>query len=344
MATASTIRPNLLERRARLQAAAGSISDDYLNELLAEVDAALEKIEVGRYGLCETCNDPIENDRLELNPLCRFCLDHLNETERAHHQRDLDLATQIQFQLLPPRSLTLGQWETQYRYEPVGAVGGDYCEVSFSGDPAKGMQSLFFAVGDVAGKGVAASLLMMHLSAIFRSLLSMDLSLAEIVSRANRLFCESTGPSHYATLVCGRTTPNGVEICNAGHCPPILLFHHGTERVASNGLPLGLFSGAQYTVTQYSPADGESLVLYSDGITETENPSGDEYREDRLIRALRERIEHGAQSMVEAVLQDLGQFRGANPASDDVTLLVVRRGGQRPTPLTTQGLEKTALS
>ncbi len=103
---AYTVRADLVERRTRLRAASGSISDDYLNELLAEADAALEKIEVGRYGLCETCNDPIEEDRLELNPLCRFCLDHLNETERASHQKDLDLATQIQFQLLPPRSLT----------------------------------------------------------------------------------------------------------------------------------------------------------------------------------------------------------------------------------------------
>jgi sigma-B regulation protein RsbU (phosphoserine phosphatase) len=322
--TAYTIRPQLIERRARLEAASGSVSNDYLNQLLAEVDTALAKIDVGRYGLCETCNDPIEKDRLDLNPLCRFCLDHLDEKERAHHQQDLDLATQIQFQLLP-KNITLEQWETQYRYEPVGAVGGDYCEVSLLGDPASANQSLFFAVGDVSGKGVAASLLMMHLSAIFRSLLSMDLSLADIVSRANRLFCESTGPAHYATLVCGRTTPDGLEICNAGHCPPLLLLHHGTERLDSNGLPLGLFSGAQYTVTQHTPHEGECLVLYSDGITEASNASGDDYQHERLIRSLRERFQHGAHAMCDAVIHDLGHFRSGTPAADDVTLLVVRR-------------------
>ena len=100
--------------------------------------------------------------------------------------------------------------------QPVGAVGGDYCELIVLDDG----KSFFFAVGDVAGKGVAASLLMTHLSAIFRSLLSLDLSLADVVSRANRLFCESTAPAHYATLVCGRATANGVELCNAGHCRP----------------------------------------------------------------------------------------------------------------------------
>lgn len=323
--TAYTIRPQLLERRARLQAASGSVSHGYLSNLIAEVDAALQKIEVGNYGVCETCHDSIEKDRLERNPLCRFCLDHLNDSERANHQKDLDLATQIQFQLLPPRGLVLGKWETQYRYEPLGAVGGDYCEVIALGDPSRGAQSLFFAVGDVAGKGVAASLLMMHLSAIFRSLLSMDLSLAEVVSRANRLFCESTGPAHYATLVCGRTTATGVEICNAGHCPPILLLHHATERVGSSGLPLGLFPGAEYTVAQYDPADGETIVLYSDGITEAENASGEDYQEDRLARLLRERFTHEASAMADSVLHDLGHFRGTHPAADDATLLVVRR-------------------
>src|SRR5271169_6106036 len=105
--TAYTIRPQLLERRARLQAASGSVSHGYLNNLIAEVDAALQKIEVGKYGLCETCHDRIEKDRLERNPLCRFCLDHLNETEWAYHQNDLDLATQIQFQLLRPSGFVL---------------------------------------------------------------------------------------------------------------------------------------------------------------------------------------------------------------------------------------------
>lgn len=326
MATTSyLIRPQLEERRARLQAVSGSVPDAYLKDLLAEIDTALAKIEIGRYGLCETCDDAIEKDRLESNPLCRFCLDHLDDKERAQHQRDLDLATQIQFQLLPPKDLILERWETQYRYEPVGAVGGDYCEVTFQGDAAADNQTLFFAVGDVAGKGVAASLLMMHLSAIFRSLLSMDLSLAEIVTRANRLFCESTAPAHYATLVCGRATSNGIEICNAGHCPPLLLLHHETRRLDSNGLPLGISSGAQYTVTQHAPCEGECLVFYSDGITETTAPSGDDYQHERLIQSLRERFQHGAHAMCDAVLHDLRQFRGTAPTADDVTLLVVRR-------------------
>src|ERR1700730_2473613 len=96
-----TFRPQLLERRARLRAAASSVSASYLNELIAEVDAALGRIDNSSYGVCDTCHDPIEADRLEANPLTRFCLDHLSQAELRAHQQDLDLATQIQSKLLP---------------------------------------------------------------------------------------------------------------------------------------------------------------------------------------------------------------------------------------------------
>jgi sigma-B regulation protein RsbU (phosphoserine phosphatase) len=321
MSTGQTFRPQLLERRARLQAASNSVSAAYFNDLIAEIDAALQRVDSGSFGLCESCHDTIEADRLEHNPLVRFCLDHLSQTELQAHQQDLDLATQIQSKLLPLRDIALESWDTQYRYEPVGAVGGDYCELIVLGDG----KSIFFAVGDVAGKGVAASLLMTHLSAIFRSLLSLDLSLADLVSRANRLFCESTAPSHYATLVCGRATAFGVEICNAGHCAPLLLQRDATHRLDSTGLPLGLFCGGKYTVRPLSLNAGDSLVLYSDGITEAQDPAGDDYQEERLIRSLRDRFEQSADAMADGVLKDVARFRQTSPRVDDMTLLIVRR-------------------
>ena len=106
------LRPKIIERRERLRAVARSVSADYVNDLLAEVDAALQKIDDGSYGLCETCHDPIEADRLERNPLVRFCLDHLTEKELRAHEQDLELATQIQVRLLPARDITTGDWET----------------------------------------------------------------------------------------------------------------------------------------------------------------------------------------------------------------------------------------
>ncbi len=318
---ANTFRPQLLERRDRLQAASSSVSPAYLNGLIAEIDDALGRIDAGTYGLCETCHDTIESDRLEQNPLIRFCLDHLSQSELRAHQQDLDLATQIQSRLLPPTDIALEHWDAQYRYRPLGAVGGDYCELICLNDG----QSLFFAVGDVSGKGVAASLLMTHLSAIFRSLLSLDLPLAEVVLRANRLFCDSTAPAHYATLACGRATPAGIEVCNAGHCTPLVLRGEATHRVDSTGLPLGLFCGGQYDVQSLNLDAGDTLVLYSDGITEAEDPAGEEYQEERLLRSLRDCCDLGAGAMADSVLRDVAHFRGSHPPADDMTLLIVRR-------------------
>jgi len=323
-ATATLIhemRPKILERRMRLQAAARSLSAEYVNDLLAEVDATLQRIDQGTYGICETCHDPIEGYRLERNPMERFCLDHLTADELAAHEQDMSLATQIQARLLPARDIKTGAWETHYRYEPAGVVGGDYCETI----PAADGNSVFFAVGDVTGKGVAASLLMTHLSAIFRSLLSLDLPLCEVMTRANRLFCESTPTTHYATLVGGRAAGDRIELCNAGHCRPVLLRHDATEQVDSTGLPLGLFCEGRYTIRQIRLEPGDSLVLYTDGISEAQDPAGNIYDEDRLTRALESHRDRDAVAMADGVLRDVTGFCGGRSAQDDRTLLIVQR-------------------
>ncbi|MCC6369281.1 MAG: SpoIIE family protein phosphatase [Bryobacterales bacterium] len=317
------LRPKIVERRARLEAAARRMSADYVNDLLAEIDAALGRIDGGTYGRCESCHDPIEGDRLDRNPLERFCLDHLSEKELRAHEQDLELAMQIQAGLLPARDVATRDWETHYRYQPAGVVGGDYCEIAVSSDG----NSLFFAVGDVAGKGVAASLLMTHLNAVFRSLLSLDLPLTEVMSRANRLFCESTPATHYATLAAGRTTEGGVELCNAGHCRPLALRRGGAEWIDATGLPLGLFCNGLYSIRQIRLEPGESLVLYSDGITEGHDGNGNAYEEERLIHALGGGAGEGAAGMADGVLEDVTRFRGGGAQQDDITLLVLRRRG-----------------
>jgi sigma-B regulation protein RsbU (phosphoserine phosphatase) len=154
-------------------------------DLLHQVDSALERMDGGAYGLCEGCYEPIEADRLLADPLLCFCLDHLNDKQRVALQQDLDLASRIQSGLLPHREFHSRHWEACYHYEAAGAVSGDYCELL---NPEDASGRLFFSVGDVSGKGVAASLRMAHLHAIMRSLLSAGLPLREIVERANRIF------------------------------------------------------------------------------------------------------------------------------------------------------------
>ena len=318
---AHVLRPKILDRRARLQAASGAIPAGYVAELLAEIDAALARIDEGTYGRCETCRDPIEPDILDRDPMVRFCLDHLTPDQRRAHEEDLSLATRIQAKLLPPRDLVVPGWESHYHYEPAGAVGGDYCEII----PAADSRSVFFAVGDVAGKGVSASLLMTHVSAIFRSLLSIDLPVAEMISRANRLLWDSTTAAHYATLVCGRTTSDGIELVNAGHCRPLLLRRGTVERIDATGLPLGLIPAVTHEVTRLVINPGDRLALYSDGITEARNSADDDFGEEGLAASLRRHYDAGIQAMARGVMTDVARFRAGRPPSDDMTLLVLRR-------------------
>ena len=319
----ANLRAQLIDRRERLTTAVDHFTHTtHLVDLLQQVDSALERMDGGGYGLCEGCHEPIEADRLLADPLLCFCLDHLNERQRAALQQDLDLASRIQSGLLPQREFHSRHWEACYHYEPAGAVSGDYCELL---NPEDGTGRLFFSVGDVSGKGVAASLLMAHLHAMLRSLLSAELSLREIVERANRIFCTSAIPSKFATLVCGRAADSGeVEICNAGHCPPVV-FPDGGAGIEATGLPLGLFAGAEYSVRKLTLAPDQGILLYTDGLTEARNILDEEFGIERLSSFLGRHSHLPGPDLIRSCRQQWSDFVGTAPRTDDVTIMLLRR-------------------
>ena len=321
------MRTELADRRARLFEAVTREpeADDY-RVLLSEVDAALARMEAGTFGLCETCHDSIEPERLSADPLLRRCIDHLTASERRVLEQDLELASRIQFGLLPPREISAQGWEIAYHFEPFGHVGGDYCDVVQPDPPGA---SLYFLLGDVSGKGVAASLLMSNLHATVRSLSSAGLSVEQLLTRANRLFCQHTLDTHYATLVCGRSTgPGVIELANAGHWPVAHASVGRTEFIDSSGLALGMFCGSEYRHRLVRLDPGDFLALYTDGLTEAQNRAGEEYGADRLaahLAGLARQPGLTARDLTTACVRDLAVFRGGAPASDDLTIMIVRR-------------------
>ncbi len=320
--TEAFLRTQLLERRQKLQAAVPLSTDKApLIRLLHEVDSALEGMKKKTYGLCEVCHETIEEDRLLKNPLLKYCLDHLTLEEQRALEQDLDLARRIQGGLLPRQDFRFGSWEVYYHYEAVGPVSGDYCDLMTTGDG-----SLYFLLGDISGKGVAASILMSHLHAIFRSLMSVGLPFDQLMERANRVFCDSTTSSTFATLVCGKAGPQGsVEICNAGHCPPLLLCSRDPRGLDATGLPLGLFCSSPYGVQRIQLEPGEGLLLYTDGLTEARNKSGEEYGAFRVAKAVSGRHTMPAQEIVGTCLRELSSFLSGVPKTDDLAVMAVRR-------------------
>ena len=314
------LHSQLEERKRRLEmAVASGPRNSELGSLLREVDSALDRMAEGTYGLCLECHESVEQERLLADPLVRYCLDHLTQSERAALQRDLDLASQVQRNLLPRNGLSVGGWETSYHFAPVGAVSGDYCDLI----PYDGQ--LLFLLGDVSGKGVAASMMMAQLHALFRSLTRMSLPLGEIVTHVNRVLCESALVGHYATLVCGLTKPTGeVEIHNAGHCPAIFAGRGGVFAIESTGLPLGMFVEANSSATCVQLECGDTLFLYTDGLSEARNEC-DEYGMDRVITLIRQQAARQPAELIAACIEDLRAFVNGGRSLDDMTVLAVRR-------------------
>ena len=316
-------REQLIDRRRRLETAAVRTPSVEVDRLLQEVDAALRRMDLGTFGLCDTCGDSIEADRLVADPLTRFCLDHLSAREQRALEQDLELASRIQRELLPKADRRVEGWALAYHYQPAGLVSGDYCDVIQDNGDA------YFFVGDVAGKGVAAAMLMSHLSALLRTLVSARLPLPDLVERASRVFCESTLPSHYATLVCGRASATGeVEICNAGHPPPLVLRQEGgVERIDATGLPIGMFADEQFVSRTLQLHDGDTLLLYTDGVVEARNALDEDYGIERLAMFARSVPAPAPETLVGRCAAELHAFAGRAVAADDVTIMAVRRAG-----------------
>jgi sigma-B regulation protein RsbU (phosphoserine phosphatase) len=287
------------------------------------VDEALARIDSGSYGLCDLCHDPVEPERLLADPLARVCLDCLSPDERRRLEHDLELARSIQAALLPPRAQVLAGWEIRYEYVPAGPVSGDYCDVIPS--PGGGPLVLF---GDVSGKGVAASLLMSGLHAIFRSLAPDDAPLAELAARANRIFCESTTAASYATLVCGRAHDDGrVELLTAGHWPPLVLRGGSVEPLAIEGPAFGLSPTATFAPATIALDREDLVLLYTDGLTEARNRSGEEYGDNRLRAVLAASAAAPPSETIARVVGSLFAFLDGAARHDDLTVMALGRIG-----------------
>jgi sigma-B regulation protein RsbU (phosphoserine phosphatase) len=322
------IREQLLFRRERLQEALAQQQTAKLVQLMGDVDQALDRVANGTFGECLACHGTVDNERIIADPLVTLCIDCLSEVQRRQLERDIELANQIQKGLLPRPDFTAPNWKVSYHYEPAGVVSGDYCDLIEDRHNGDGTTGLYFILGDVSGKGIAAAMLMSNLHAMFRVLAQAELSLCEIVQRASRVFCESTLPTQYATLVVGRADYTGaVEICNAGHLPVLLARGDEITKLDSTGMPLGLFCEQEFTVTRTRLGAGHSLILYTDGVSETEDAAGTPYGVDHIQALVKDAPNAEAGSLVQACRNHLNEFRGNGPRMDDETLMVLQYVG-----------------
>lgn len=325
------MREQLEKRRVELNMAISAVTPEVstapLVELLGEVDSAVERIEEGSFGVCVDCHGVVEKERLLADPLVKVCLDCLPAEERRALERDLELASTVQRGLLPEKAVRFADWHIHYEYKPAGLVSGDYCDLIV---PRRADGKMIFLLGDVSGKGLAASLLMTHLHAMFRALSSpapgAQLELDKLMETANRVFCESTLAGQFATLVCGWAGNSGeLELASAGHLPAMLVRRDGVKQFSATGLPLGMFSSSRYAVQRVRMEPGDSLLLYTDGITEARNSAGHEYTPKKLASVAGERHRWSPAELLAACMRDVDAHASGARLLDDQTLMVIHR-------------------
>ncbi len=263
-------------------------------------------------------------------------IERLTETTSAKEriESELNIAREIQMSMIPkifPPYPERHDIDIYASMRPAKEVGGDLYD--FFLDEGR----LYFAVGDVSGKGVPASLFMAVTRSIFRSIATSSGNPGAIISAMNNAMCDGNEANMFVTLFVGIVDLNTLEMrySNAGHNPPVIMDKDGRASfidVAScSGLPVGLFADYEYTNAVMRLQDNDKLILYTDGLTEAENKSAELYGEDRLLKMLNAKsgLAHlTVRDLLENILADVeGHVAGA-AQSDDLTVMVMQFKGE----------------
>jgi sigma-B regulation protein RsbU (phosphoserine phosphatase) len=251
----------------------------------------------------------------------------LLEEERAKQRMDeeLGLARSIQQSLLP-RSLPSEGWmRAAGSSAPSREVGGDYFDLARVDD-----RCWSAVVADVSGKGTGSALLASLLQGAMITDASDSAGLARRMERLNRFLLDRTGGEKYATIfyclveACGR-----LSYVNAAHCPPLLVNRAGgREWLDATGMPVGLVEGAEFELAERRLSPGDKVVIYTDGVTEAQNPAGEFFGRGRLVEAVGTNAAGSCGEIHADLERAVGAFTEGAPQSDDITVLVIEFQGE----------------
>jgi phosphoserine phosphatase RsbU/P len=250
----------------------------------------------------------------------------LEVAERLSLKGELEVAREIQLALLPRGTFESDDIEVSGITRPANTVGGDFYDVLPQADG-----TIVLTLGDVAGKGSPAALLMALLLAALRTLVEERLAPSTLVARLNVQICRHSPASRFITLVYAVYDPGTGQLryVNAGQNPPLIRRRDGRfERLAGTGIALGLFEQSDYGEAETVLEPGDSLVFYSDGITEAEDPAGQPFEETGLELVLERHAHIPASAITGEVLAAVEAHARRSRFTDDLTILVLKRSVQ----------------
>ena len=245
--------------------------------------------------------------------------------EKARIEHELKIAAEIQKALLPQGSQVGPFFESAGMSVQARSIGGDFFDMTDLKDGSFG-----FLCGDVAGKGPAAALLTSKILGIFSAFALVGDDPAQLVDHINKVLTRRAIDARYATLLYGQLDKDGhLAFCNAGHNPPLVYGSGGLQRIESGGMPVGLFEMAPYSVDSLELKPGDTMVIYSDGVTEAQNLAGEEFGEGRLVQVMQENHLGSAENVLDKIIAAVKHFAHGAEQYDDVTALVVKYTGPK---------------
>ena len=243
--------------------------------------------------------------------------------EKARIEHELKIAAEIQRALLPSGNHSGPFFDSAGSSVQARSIGGDFFDLQDTPSGAFG-----FLVGDVAGKGPAAALLTSKILGIFSAFASIGDEPAQTVDHINKVLTRRAIDARYATLLYGHLSPSGkLVFCNAGHNPPLVYGVDGLRRIEAGGMPVGLFESAPYSADSVELKKGDTMVLYSDGVTEAHNVAGEEFGEERMVEVLKRYCKEPAPVVLDHLIGAVRTFARGAEQYDDVTALVVKYTG-----------------
>jgi len=247
--------------------------------------------------------------------------------EKTRMKEDLAAANLVQTSALPPPFPGLASFSVRARMDPAKVVGGDFYDYQVLPDG-----SFYFLVADVSGKGISAAMFMMRAKSVIKQCLAETHDLSKGLSRANDLLSANNESMLFVTVWIGVLEPRTglVYYVNAGHNPPLVRRANGEKDLEWVNCPpslvMAMMPGVEYPVHEIALQPGDSLVLYTDGVTEAQNEFGRLYGETRLEKVVRD----SEGSLIDAIRADLDDFQGKAEPADDVTIVTIDFKGTPP--------------
>ena len=297
--------------------------DTCIEEHLHVIDESLEKLENNTLGICEVCHGVVDAALLAMDYTACVCLDHYTEAERRRLESELELSQVVQRALLPQRAPQISGVEVAAFSRPAEIIGGDYFDFFQFRDGSHGL-----VIADVSGHGVSAGMFMSSLQTAIQTMAPYAESPAEILERINRFYIHNINFTTFVTVFLARLDPTTLTLTyvNAGHNPPAV-YRSGQREIEwlmPTAPAVGLAEAFYPRTESVMLSKGDSLLLYTDGITEVLNASNEQFGQDRLAELFLQSTHLAAPNILQSVLQRASAFGDNKSLADDLTMVALK--------------------